>query len=336
VEDAVVSRAVARLRRRHWVPRVEAYTGYGSAGWVRVLARAVLAPPGTRSAQVAERDRPVRPVRGWRSFVSVQVPFQGLQVRVEGRVHQVGADRGGYLDVVIPAALPPGWHEVEIGVDGEWVSAPVVVIGPEPRTALLSDIDDTVMVTALPRPLLAAWNALVLHEHARRAVPGMSEMFARWQDAHGDPPTFYLSTGAWNVAPALDRFLRRNGFPSGPMLLTDWGPTNTDLFRSGRVHKREAMRRLMAELPQLSWTLVGDDGQHDPYLYAEAVAEHPGRVEAVVIRRLTPAEQVLSHGIPLPLRQAEADDAPHVAVGADGHELVRRLVDAGLLPPIAG
>ena len=61
------------------------------------------------------------------------------------------------------------------------------------------------------------------------------------------------------------------------MLLTDWGPTNTDLFRSGRVHKREALRRLMAELPQLSWALVGDDGQHDPYLYAEAVAEHPGR-----------------------------------------------------------
>ena len=211
----MVSRAVARLRRRHWVPRVEPYTGYGSAGWVRVLARAVLAPPGTRSAQVAERDQPVRSVRGWRSFVSVQVPFQGLQVRIEGRVHQVVADRGGYLDAVVPADLSPGWHEVEIGVDDEWVSSPVVVIGPEPRTALLSDIDDTVMVTALPRPLLAAWNALVLHEHARRAVPGMSEMFARWQAAHGDPPTFYLSTGAWNVAPALEQVPEAQRLPAG-------------------------------------------------------------------------------------------------------------------------
>jgi phosphatidate phosphatase APP1 len=45
---------------------------------------------------------------------------------------------------------------------------------------------------------------------------------------------FYLSTGAWNVAPAVRRFLGRHGYPQGPMLLTDWGPTNTGWFRSGR------------------------------------------------------------------------------------------------------
>lgn len=335
VEDLVLGRVVALLRRRRWVPRVEPYTGYGADGWVRVFARAVLAPPGTASAQVAERDDP-RPVRGWRSFVSVQVPFQPVWISVCGQTHEVHADRGGYLDVVLPADLSPGWHEVGIGVGDEWVTAPVVVIGPDPGPALLSDVDDTVMVTALPRPLLAFWNAFVLHEHARRPVPGMPELFDRWHRAHPDAPTFYLSTGAWNVAPALRRFLQRHGFPPGPLLLTDWGPTHTGWFRSGRAHKRDSLRRLMAELPQLTWTLVGDDGQHDPYLYAEAVAEHPGRVEVVAIRRLTAAEQVLAHGIPLPMREAGVGDAPVVALGGDGHELVLRLVDAGLLPAAGG
>ena len=32
---------------------------------------------------------------------------------------------------------------------------------------MVSDIDDTVMVTALPRPLLAAWHTFVVNEHAR-------------------------------------------------------------------------------------------------------------------------------------------------------------------------
>lgn len=335
VEDLVLGRVVAVLRRRRWVPRVEPYTGYGSGDWVRVFGRAVLAPPGTASAQVAERDDP-RPVRGWRSFLSVQVPFQRVLVSVGGRTHEARADRGGYLDVVLPAALSPGWHEVGIGLGDEWVTAAVLVVGPEPSAALLSDIDDTVMVTALPRPLLAFWNAFVLHEHARRPVPGMPELFARWGAAHPGAPTFYLSTGAWNVAPALRRFLQRHGFPPGPLLLTDWGPTHTGWFRSGREHKRGSIRRLMTELPQLTWTFVGDDGQHDPQLYAEAVAEHPGRVDAVVIRRLTPAEQVLAHGIPLPMREAGAGDAPVVALGGDGHELLLRLVDTRLLPPAAG
>ncbi|MDO8107730.1 DUF2183 domain-containing protein [Isoptericola sp. b441] len=333
-EDAVIARVGATLRRRHWVTRVEPYTGYGTTGWVRVFARAVLAPPGTRSAQVAESDHPRRPVRGWRSFVSAQVPFQPVDVVVADDRYRVVADRGGYLDAVLPAELEPGWHEIRLGIGDEWVAAPVRVVGPEPTTAVISDIDDTVMVTALPRPLLAAWNALVLHEHARREVPGMPELFRRWQAAHGDPPVFYLSTGAWNVAPALRRFLHRRGFPPGPLLLTDWGPTNTGWFRSGAEHKRRTLHRLMTELPQLTWALVGDDGQHDPQLYAEAVADHPGRVEVVAIRRLSPAEQLLSHGIPLPLHAALADDAPAVAVGSDGHELLLRLVDEGLLPPV--
>ncbi|MCV2394635.1 DUF2183 domain-containing protein [Actinotalea sp. M2MS4P-6] len=335
VEDLLVNRLVGTLRRRDWVPRIEPYTGYGAEGWVRVLARAVLAPPGTRSAEVAERDEPERPVRGWRSFASVQVPFQAVEVTVSGRTHHLVVDRGGYLDAVVPADLAPGWHEVVMapeGVDAP-VVAPVLVVGPEPATALVSDIDDTVMVTALPRPMLAAWNAFVLHEHARRAVPGMPELFRRWQGAHHDPPVFYLSTGAWNTAPALRRFLQRNGYPPGPLLLTDWGPTNTGWFRSGREHKRQTLRRLMTELPQLSFVLIGDDGQHDPHLYAEAVADHPGRVTAVAIRRLTPAEQVLAHGIPSPLRAVATDDAPLVVAGDDGHEILLRLIDAGLVPP---
>lgn len=335
LEDAVFTRLASSLRRRGWITRVQPYTGYGSTGWVRVLGRAVLAPPGTTSDQLAADDGPDRPLRGWRSFVVVQVPFQRVRVTVAGREHEVAADRGGYLDAVLEAGLPPGWHEVELAVGDVRVTAPVHVIGPEPAIALLSDIDDTVMVTALPRPMLAAWNAFVLHEHARREVPGMPELFRRWQEAYGDPPTFYLSTGAWDVAPALRRFLQRHGFPPGPLLLTDWGPTNTGWFRSGREHKRLALRRLMAELPQLTWALIGDDGQHDPYLYAEAVAEHPGRVVVVAIRHLSPAEQVLSHGLPLPLREATSGDAPVVALGDDGHELVLRLVDAGLLPPRA-
>jgi phosphatidate phosphatase APP1 len=199
--------------------------------------------------------------------------------------------------------------------------------------ALLSDVDDTVMITSLPRPLLAAWNALVLHENARRAVPGMAELYQRWTGAYPDGPVFYLSTGAWDVAPALRRFLRHHGFPAGPLLLTDWRPRSQGWFSTGQTHKRQSLSRLMSELPQLTWALVGDDGQHDPQRYAEEVADHPGRVDVVAIRRLTPAEKLLSHGLQLqPARSADAP-GPLVVHGGDGHELTLRLVDAGLLPP---
>ena len=338
LEDRFNQAISGRLRGRGWVGRVEPYTGYGAPGWVRILGRALLAPPQTDVAEATERGPQAerRAVRGWRSFLTAQVPGARVEVQVGDRVETVRADRGGYIDTVLECDLEPGWHDVVLRLDGQSATARVLVIGPEQCLAMVSDVDDTVMVTALPRPLLAAWNAFVLHQNARRAVPGMSELYARWQRANPEAPTFYLSTGAWNIAPALARFLERHGYPGGPFLLTDWGPTNTGWFRSGQTHKLDTLRRLMAELPHVSWVLVGDDGQHDPQIYADIAKEFPDRVALVAIRQLTPAQQVLAHGTPVP---AEDDDAaerapvPVVVEGPDGNALALRLIDAGLLPP---
>lgn len=322
------------LGRRGWVPRVEPYTGYGTTEWVRVMARAVLAAPGTRAAEVAEKDAESsrRTVRGWRSFLTAQVPRATVQVRIGDDVHAVQADRGGYVDAVLPARLAPGWQRVTLSMGGEPVAAPILIVPPGPGVALVSDIDDTVMVTALPRLMLAAWNSLVLHEHARRAVPGMADLYRRWLAANPDAPTFYLSTGAWNVAPAVRRFLERHGYPQGPLLLTDWGPTNTGWFRSGQEHKLATLRRLFREFPETTWVLVGDDGQHDPAIYAEIAREQPGRIAVIAIRELSVAQQVLSHGAPGPAREAEQRvPAPLEVRGPDGNALALRLIDAGLL-----
>ena len=54
--------------------------------------------------------------------------------------------------------------------------------------------------------------------------------------------------------------------------------------------------------------LVGDDGQHDPVIYAEFAREHPDRVRAIAIRELSLGQQVLAHGTPTS-RMSESDAA---------------------------
>ena len=344
LEDALNRTAARVLHRRGWRPRVIAYTGYGTPQWVRVLARVLLAPPGVA-------DRSTVAMRGWRHFVSAKVGGVPLRVQVGDQAQMVESGRGGYVDVVLPAQLAPGWSQVTVTITGDGdsdaVQAPVRIVGPDERLGIISDIDDTVLMTALPRPLLAFWNTFVRHEESRKPVPGMAELFRTLRAADPDAFVVYVSTGAWNVAPALRRFMRRLGFPEGPLLLTDWGPTPEGWFRSGQDHKRATLRRLVDEFPQLRWVLVGDDGQHDPALYDEIVWARPGDVRMVAVRQLAAAEQVLTHGLPVPLPSARepdvhqgdahqvdvqraGDSVPRVR-GANGHALLAELRRIGLL-----
>ena len=176
--------------------------------------------------------------------------------------------------------------------------------------------------------MLAAWNAFILKTDARQPVPGMEEFYAEVLADYPEAPVFYVSTGAWNTLPAMQAFIQSNDLPTGPLLMTDWGPTPTGLFRSGQEHKRTQIRNLLIMFPHIKWVLIGDDGQHDPVIYDELAREHPTRVEAIALRELNPVEQVLSSGMGatieainpiLPMRPASIP----LIQGRDGHELLQ-------------
>lgn len=323
VEDRWNNALAKAVRRRGWQHLVLPHVGYGGAGFLRVLARVVYAPAGTRppSSDAAQHRR------GWRNFFTAEALDVPVAVTVAGHRHETSTDRSGNVDVRLPnPGLAPGWHEVTVETDASAPStARILVVAETADFALVSDIDDTVLRTLLPRPLLAAYHTLVLEEQARMPVAGMADLYAEVLAAHPGAPTFYVSTGAWNTAGTLRRFLARNGFPEGPLLLTDFGPTNTGWFRSGREHKAGCLRDLADDFPAIRWLLVGDDGQHDPAIYGEFAREHPDRVLAIAIRELSLGQQLLSHGTPV----AWPSDGPRPTVamvrGHDGAALAARL-----------
>ena len=335
LEDRLHASRTNSARKRGGVQTVLSFTGYGSVNWVRVLGRVVLAKPGKLSARSGESAQALRDgVRGWRNFVSPPVNDAVVCIEVGDEKHMVTADRGGVIDVVLPASLAPGWTTVTLRPEGEPDAAaavsPVFIVDPAARTGVISDIDDTIMVTALPRPMLAAWNTFVLDEHARTPTPGMAVMMDRLARENDGGPVFYLSTGAWNVAPALTRFITRNLYPAGPLLLTDWGPTRDRWFRSGPEHKRTQLERLATEFPEISWLLIGDNGQHDEAIYSEFSIRHPRNVRAVAIRELSPSEAVLAGGRSAG-RSKAPDDIPWI-YAPDGAGMSRQLSEMGLLP----
>ena len=322
-EDTLNAALAAVLARRHWKVQVLAYTGYGGGSFARIMGRVVLARHGQPDTAVTAPEAPVR--RGFWVFFAAPLAHVEVQVGFGAATATARTDRGGYFDIELTDhGEAPGWHEASVTVKGVQTTTAVQIVSDEARFGIVSDIDDTCLVTSLPRPMIAAWNTFVLEETARKVVPGMAAMYRALLANQPGAPIVYLSTGAWNTQPTLARFMRRHGFPMGAMLLTDWGPTETSLFRSGQRHKRETLRRLAREFPHIRWLLVGDDGQHDPRIYDEFALEHPDHVDGIAIRQLTIAQQMLSHGHPLTKDEVSGREAQHhVFQGPDGYTLHR-------------
>ena len=317
-------RGIVSRRKKGWLPRLYPYTGYGSTSAVRVMARALMANPNATDWQMAFAQQAKR---GWRQFFTTQVGYLPVTVTVNGRDVETFTSESGYIDLLIEDhGLEPGRHCATITpAAGDPVQAPVIVVDPGVSRGIISDVDDTIMITWLPRPMLALWNSFVLHTNARKAVPGISEFYKAIIEPGS--PVFYLSTGAWNTAPTLSQFILEHGLPDGPLLLTDWGPTPTGLFRSGKEHKMTQLRNLLIMFPHIKWIRVGDDGQHDPLIYADLAREHPSRVEFIALRQLDAVEQVLTHGMPGSREGKLAGRASrHVPTvyGRDGYELLAR------------
>jgi phosphatidate phosphatase APP1 len=213
------------------------------------------------------------------------------------------------------------------------VTVPIFVVDPEATLGIVSDLDDTVIDTGITRGLEFVRLTLFTEVTGRTPLPGAAELYRALTARRDGPPVpvFYLSTSPWNLYELLTRFLALRGFPSGPLLLTDWGPSRTNLFRAPtQEHKLTLTRALLAENPALRVVLVGDTGQLDPEIYATLAQEAPDRVIAVYVRRTTGMTHARSVKLDALVKRVSAYGVPMLVVD-DSVQIAAHAAELGLL-----
>lgn len=271
---------------------VAAYRGYVSQGKAHIRIRVTEMPVVPDSAELVADPKVVR--TNLRRFVALAFPGVKLRVILGDEQVDVETDRHGYATAHIPATgMRPGWHEYHVVTIPEHPDeAPRIVAGevllPNAAApfAVVSDIDDTVLRTGLTEGFVAVRQTLLGSAATRRAIPGMSALYRGLAAGFGkkpEPAFYYLSTGPWNLYDVLTEFFELRNFPKGVLHLTDWGPQERYVMRSGKEHKRLWLSRLFAAYPSTKFVLVGDSGQNDPLVYVEAAREHAKQVQAILI-----------------------------------------------------
>ena len=153
-------------RRMGWIPRVEPYVGYGTTVFSRLICRTTYAPQGQerRPVHAGIRQAFMVPAGHVRVAVSIDgVPVLAVQIgSSEAFDHldpslvrssaSIASDSQGYLDLLIQRRLKPGVHDVEYMVGNRnAVHSQLMVIPTNASVGIISDVDDTIMVTDVPR-----------------------------------------------------------------------------------------------------------------------------------------------------------------------------------------
>lgn len=329
-------------KRFHWYPKVDPYVGYGTDDYSRLICRTTFAPERSRP-DVLMRGLPAMlavPAAGTHVKISIDdVPLETVQIgssEVYDKVNRVRdrssdyaiSDSSGYLDLVAQRRLDPGVHTVSYVVDGRRsVQSDLFIIAPGTPVGVISDVDDTIMITNAPSIMKAAYNLLLLNPKKKASVPGMGVLFSKIADQFPTAPFFYLSTSPWNVESTIRNFIADQGFPEGPLLLRDLDPRPKTFVPSGVQHKLEFAEQLMSDFPDMKFILIGDDGQKDPITYATIAHRHPGRILAIAIRQLSPKEysSLASMAGRTPVVPMPITDAP-VFTGSTGSNLMKTMM----------
>lgn len=315
---------------------VVVYRGFVAGDVAKVRVRVIETPELPGDSRIPYWDTAQANLRRHSALAIVGTE---VELRIGGHAATEVTDEHGFANFSLPVpGLKVGWHDAVATTtpieDGESASGSGQVVKPSLRAPFLviSDIDDTILLTGLTEGLTMVTRTLLREANQRRAIPGMSSLYrgmvrgvATKAGKHKPEPTFfYVSTGSWSFYPLLEQFIGLRAFPQGPMFLTDWGPTERYLRRSGAEHKRTAIRRLLEAYPSMRFVLIGDSGQRDPLTYEEMAREFPGRVALIIIRQVGSddeernrevrerAESLRAEGIPLYL-VADALEAAELA-----------------------
>ena len=271
-------------------------------------------------------------------YESDEIPEAPVQYEIDSLKGTVTTDQEGYYKCQLEhkGAKKSGWHKVKLRLLKQYkedqspveVSGEVLFPSTDSSFGIISDLDDTVIVSQATNFLEKSKILLLNNERTRKPFEGVAAFYnalCAGKDKQRNNPMFYVSSSSWNLYDMFKNFCDYNDLPKGVFLLRDVGLDKQKFYRTGHgKHKLEKISRVLDTFKDLSFLLIGDSGQHDPEIYQQIVKQYPGRIMGIYIRDVDPkenkprdrevkeiAEQVEKEGVPMLLVKNSLEAAKH-------------------------
>jgi len=233
-----------------------------------------------------------------RMFLIKTIPNADVYLEHNGvRIH-TKALSDGYFKFCIPLKeeLAHGWADYYVSTfyNGEEIREKGTYIRPyEGNLGFISDIDDTFLVSHtrnfFKKIYILLWKNINDRKIFEDVVPHYQALSTAGRNIKEERNAFfYVSSSEWNLYKFIVKFTQKHELPRAVLLLKDIKTSLMDFLVTGRGnhnHKFDKIKHILEFYPHLQYTLLGDDSQHDPFLYQDVCKIFPLTVKAVYIRQ---------------------------------------------------
>jgi len=277
-------------------PVLKLYRGYANEQELIVLGHVFR--PNTAGDYEFEKKRFKNARSIIRMFRIKTIPNADVYLEHGGmKIHTKSFD-DGYFKFCIPLkkSVEYGWTDYYVSIfhEGEEIREKGSYIHPYTgNLGFISDIDDTFLVShtrnAFKKLYILLWKNINNRKTYEDVVAHYKALSTAGRNAREETNAFfYVSSSEWNLYSFIVKFTEKHELPRAVLLLKDIKTSLIDFFVTGRGnhnHKFDKIKHILEFYPHLKYTLLGDDSQHDPFLYEDICKMFPITVKAVYIRQ---------------------------------------------------
>lgn len=227
-------------------------------------------------------------------------PLKNFKVRLQFKDLDVTTktQEDGYFRFTIPykTNIEPGWHDYTVSCkmyDFGMVERGELLKPFPGKLGIISDIDDTFLISHSNSFFKKLYVMLSKNINKRKVFDDVVKHYRKLSRAgqdseHASNSFFYVSSSEWNLYDFIAEFASMHELPKAVIKLKKIKTGLRDFVRSGRGnhdHKFIKIKDIISFYPNLKYVLIGDDSQHDPYLYERICKTFPLNIKAVYIRQ---------------------------------------------------
>ncbi len=220
-------------------------------------------------------------------------PMGGLKLvlNIFDNEETIHTDENGFFHTILPTQAAPGVYQYSVTntLSGERFTSGLYLYDEE-STGVLSDIDDTILLSYVHQKYKMLWLLVAKNALTRNPVPQIKGILNTIKSHNSTVPPkdfFYVSNSEWNLYDFLTDFFQENDLPDGVFMLQRFKKNFRDAVFSSQKkddHKFDSIRFILNLFSEKKFILLGDNGQRDLETYARIASLYAKRIKAVVIR----------------------------------------------------